>query len=45
MKTRIILLLLVDVVIVLYMLAYLLDLVPHNAPVDWILDGIQKGMR
>lgn len=45
MKTRIILLLLFDAVIVFYLLAYLLDLVPHNAPIDWLLDGIRKGMR
>lgn len=45
MKTRIALLLLFDFVIVLYLLAYVLGLVPHNGPVDWFIDGIQKGMH
>ncbi len=39
------LLLLLDVAIVVYLLAYLTGFVPRNAPVDWLLDGIRKSMR
>lgn len=45
MKTRVILLFLFDLVIVLYLLAYVFNLIPHNGPVDWFMDGIQKGMH
>lgn len=45
MKSRVILLLLFDFIIVLYLLACVFNLIPHNGPVDWFIDGIQKGMH
>jgi hypothetical protein len=38
------LLLFLDFAIIAYLFAYLLGLVPHNTPIDWLLDGIRKGM-
>jgi hypothetical protein len=39
------LLLLLDLFLVLYLLAYLLGLVPHNPFMEFLLDGIRKGMH